>query len=198
MTRVLWVLAGTVVLVSLVTGAVSIVGQVVDNSRRAQAEELRDSVREVRADLNTCLDELDAKDRRFQSHQRVTSFLRNRVDELEGLDDRGVPRERYEEYLDVFDRYNEAVPEWRRLGDSLRVISTACRTLAQEHNERLAILTDFLEEEGLWDPDWTPVRPDSDPELDSDPDPEEGPQPGEEPEPDSESQPEGETVPGSG
>lgn len=163
MIRVLWALAVVVVLVSLVTGAVSIVGQVVDNSRRAQAEELRDSVREARAQLNACLDELDTKDRRFQSHQRVTAFLRERVDELEALDERGVPQERYDEYLDVFDRYNEAVPEWERLGDSLQVISSTCRAVAEEHNTRVATLVDFLEEEGLWDPDWSPVRPE--PEL---------------------------------
>lgn len=170
MIRVLWILAGAVVLTSLVTGAVSIVGQVVDNSIRAQAEELRDSVREARADLNGCLEGLDGKERRFRSHERATNFLRHRVDELEALDDRGVPRDRYDEYLDVFDRYNEAVPEWERLGDSLQVLSATCRSLAQEHNERVETLSRFLEEENLWDADWSPARPGPTPEADPDPD----------------------------
>lgn len=159
MIRVLWILAGAVVLVSLVTGAVSIVGQVVDNSVRAQAEELRDSVREARAVLTECLDGLDVKERRFRSHERATNFLRDRVEELESLDDRGVPRDRYDEYLDVFDRYNEAVPEWERLGDSLMTLSFTCRALAEEHNERVETLADFLEAENLWDADWSPARP---------------------------------------
>ena len=163
MIRVLWVLAGAIALVSLVTGAVSIVGQMVDNSIRTQAEELRDSVREARVDLNQCLDRMDAKERRFRSHERVTNFLRERVDELESLDERGVPRARYDEYMDVFERYNEAVPEWERLGDSLRTLSATCRAVAREHNHRVGALAAFLEEENLWDADWSPARPGSSP-----------------------------------
>lgn len=161
MIRVLWILAGAVVLISLVTGAVSIVGQMVDNSIRAQAEQLRDSVREARADLADCLDGLDGEERRFRSHERTTHFLRDRVDELEALDERGVPRDRYEEYLDVFDRYNEAVTEWERLGNALQDLSATCRAFAEEHNERVGALTDFLEAEDLWDADWSPARPGS-------------------------------------
>jgi AcrR family transcriptional regulator len=81
---------------------------------------------------------------RFQEAMERTEELRRRVEELESLDPDGVPAERYREYLEVFDEYNDSLPRWERLGDALRDQGVRCRRLAEAHNVRLEQLRELL------------------------------------------------------
>lgn len=154
MKRFFWIMAIVVVGVAGALGAVSVVGQMAESATRAEAEELRDEVREVRSELERCLEDLEQKEWAFRSHERSTQALRDRVESFETMDERGVPSERYDEYLEAFDRYNESLPEWERLGAELEELSQSCRLLAEEHNLRADSLASFLVEEGLWEETW--------------------------------------------
>jgi hypothetical protein len=156
MKRLFWAVAILVVGVSAAAGAVSVVDQMSDNAVRAEAEVMRDQVREARWELNECLDDLDRAERAFREHERTTNFLRDRVEDYEAMDERGVPSDQYDEYLETFDRYNESLPEWERLGTSVQEQSAICRELAEEHNARADALVEFLVNEGLWDESWSP------------------------------------------
>lgn len=164
MKRLFWAVAILVVGVSAAAGAVSVVEQISDNAVRAEAEAMRDEVRQARLELNQCLDELDRAERAFREHERVTNYLRDRVEGYESLDERGVPSDQYDEYLETFDRYNESLPEWERLGESVQEQAAVCRELAEEHNARADALADFLVTEGLWEEGWSPQEvPEGDP-----------------------------------
>lgn len=154
MKRFLWIMAALVVGMAGVLGAVSVMGQMSESATRAEAEGLRDEVRGVRSELEVCLDDLDRIERAFRSHERSTQWLRERVESFETMDARGVPSDRYDEYLATFDRYNESLPEWERLGAAVQQLSGKCRLLAEEHNQRADSLASFLVEEGLWEESW--------------------------------------------
>jgi DNA-directed RNA polymerase specialized sigma54-like protein len=111
--------------------------------RAEMAEELRDEIHELQGRVDDCLDDRAGLEARFQEAMDRTEELRRRVEELESLDPEGVPAERYREYLEVFDEYNDSVPEWERLGEALRDQGLRCRRLADAHNvllERLRVL----------------------------------------------------------
>ena len=86
----------------------------------------------------------------FHEYDQEVDSLRGEVRELETLDRRGVPRERYDEYLETFERYNRSVPSWEARADSLRAHWAACRSLVQEHN----LMTDSVQRavQALTDP----------------------------------------------
>jgi len=113
---------------------------------RLQAEELRAEIRELQGQVDHCLAQRSSLEARFQNAMDRTEALRSRVGELEGLDPDGVPAERYEEYLEVFDEYNESIPEWERLGEAVREQGARCRGLAEAHNRRLERLQEILME----------------------------------------------------
>jgi predicted nuclease with TOPRIM domain len=109
-----------------------------------RAEELRGEIGELQEQVDDCLDRRTLLEARFQAAMERTEELRGRVEELESLDPDGVPAERYREYLEVFDEYNDSLPEWERLGDALRNQGLRCRRLAEAHNLRLDRLRELL------------------------------------------------------
>jgi hypothetical protein len=60
--------------------------------------------------------------------------MKSRVDSFEALDRRGVPTGRYEEYLQLFDAYNDSVEVWDVRKRRLRTSETSCRETITEHN----------------------------------------------------------------
>ena len=123
---------GLVVLALLVTGALA-VGRIVEQSReRARFEAMRERLGELRRDAEDCRLVLAREEDAFRRFARRVDSLRSAVRGYE--DDGGVPEEVYEEYLAVFDRYNEAVPRWEARADSLRDFEAECRALVETHN----------------------------------------------------------------
>lgn len=157
MKRVFWTFVLLVVAVSVAAGAASMVERMSDNGARAEAEALRDEVRQLRAQLDVCLDRMEASERAFREQEQATESLRSQVDAFEAMDERGVPGDRYQEYLEVFDEYNESLPEWERRGEELRQASETCRELAREHNALADSLAGLVAENELWAEGWNPM-----------------------------------------
>jgi chromosome segregation ATPase len=159
--RPLLLAAILVLVVGALAAGVEVVGRIIEDTpearAQARAEEIRDEVRELRPRLRQCLDELDRLEGAFRAQERATEDLRTWVDAFEELDDRGVPRDRYDEYLDVFDRYNESLPEWERRAAELEEVSAACRALAEAHNLRADSLRGLLLDAGILDEDRLPL-----------------------------------------
>jgi hypothetical protein len=111
-----------------------------------RAEELRDEILEFQGHVDDCLGRRAILETRFREAMERTDTLRHRIEELESLDPEGVPAERYPEYLEVFDEYNESLPEWERLGEALREEVLRCQDLAETHNVRVERLRELLVE----------------------------------------------------
>lgn len=118
-----------------------------------KAENLRSEIDALQERVDECLARRGALEARFRQAVDRTEALGERVRELESLDPDGVPAERYAEYLELFDEYNESIPEWERLGEALREEGERCRRLADAHNDRLGRLRELMVEA------FTPVPP---------------------------------------
>lgn len=117
--------------------------------RRAQAaelERLRDGLGRLRAASEECQIAVQREERAFEEYRAEVDSLRQEIRDFESLDDRGVPAEQYEEYLEAFDDYNESVPLWEERADSLRARSEACRALVERHNTLADSLRTFIEQ----------------------------------------------------
>lgn len=109
-------------------------------SLRERAVGVRDSLRALRARVDSCRMALANEEAFFRRYDRRVDSLRTRIREYESLDPRGVPQDSFEAYMDAFEDYNEAVPGWEARAESLRVHSRACRRRVRAHN----VLTDSL------------------------------------------------------
>lgn len=162
-----FVMAGVLLTaVVVVAGAGALVERLEEASpegqARARAEALRDRIREVRPRMRACVDGLERAEEEFRSQERRTNDLRARVESLEELDAEGVPAERYEEYLEVFEGYNESLPEWERRADAVQELSARCRALGEEHNRLADSLRRIVAESGIWEGDRMPPSGDGD------------------------------------
>ncbi len=147
-TRWFWIVVA--IGVGAAAGAVFGYGYWSENSPRAQAQAQQEVLRDIRRTLDRCLDELDRAQDRFWDHERRTRALRSQVDSYESLDPDGVPADRYDAYLETLESYNEAIPVWEKLGDSIRLQEDRCHDLADRHEEEREALRRFLVTEGLW------------------------------------------------
>ena len=133
--RRVWLLvaAGTVVIV-LVAAAFSLDAKL--DRRRAMDRILamRDSLGQLRLRVDSCQTSLAREETDFRRFDAEVDSLRREVRDFEAEDAAGVPEEMYDEYLAAFDRYNEAVPVWEALADTLRSHETDCRSLVERHN----------------------------------------------------------------
>lgn len=156
MRRIGWLAAVLVVALSFVVGVRAVVERAAAGSARAEGEGLRDEVRAARSELHNCLDDRDRLEAEFRRQEARTLELRARIDSLESLDPRGVPGDRYEDYLRLLDVYHESLPRWEGLARELEDLSAVCTTLARDHNAKVDSLQRFLVEEGLWEEEWLP------------------------------------------
>ncbi len=148
-----WILA-LVVLGFLAGGASRLQRVVRANSAVATAERLRETLGGVRSELDACLATRDRSELRFEALARETHRLRQELDSIEAMDSRGVPEEAYGAYLSRIEEYNVAVPDWERQAENLTALALECDSLAQDHNERVESLRDFLVVEGIWEEEW--------------------------------------------
>lgn len=100
---------------------------------RATIAELRTQADSCRVDVNSSVGALRAYDQRLDS-------MRDRVRELEALDQRGVPADSYAIYMTAFTAYNDSAAAWPPLEQAVRDLDADCRAVAEHHN----ILTDSL------------------------------------------------------
>ena len=153
-----WLLA-LLVLAFLAGGASRLQRIVRANSAVATAERLREALGGVRTRLDACLATRDGSELRFEALARETRRLRQELDSIEALDPRGVPEGAYAVYLTRVEEYNLAVPEWERQAADLSALAVECDSIAQDHNDRVASLRNFLVKEGIWEEEWLGIGP---------------------------------------
>jgi hypothetical protein len=103
-------------------------------SERDEAFRLAERVAEGRRAAAECTRTLTMAQAAFQALDGRVDSLRLLVQGFETLDPGGVPAARYEDYLDAFDRYNDAVTVWESSADSLRASEAVCHATIEAHN----------------------------------------------------------------
>lgn len=115
---------------------------------RRQARAVREDLRTARMAVDSCRMTLSRQEADFRAYDDRVDSLRERVRQLEELHPDGVPADSFEVYMEVFGRYNEAVPRWQARADSLQSGWERCRRLADEHNAMADSLRNLLVEIG--------------------------------------------------
>lgn len=113
-------------------------------------EQMRERLGDLRTEVDDCRLELAREEDAFNRFDARVDSLRELIADFEALDPRGVPGDRYEEYIESFERYNESVPRWQAQADSLQAHLATCRELARRHNllaDSLRTLLDERQEE---------------------------------------------------
>ena len=133
----LGVLVACVVVVVAVWGITSLFD---DSEERARIEAVREELRVSRAAVDSCRMSVSREEVGFQDYDRRVDSLRQRVDRFESMDPAGVPADSYQVYMEAFEAYNRAVPDWAARADTLQAHWSACREAIREHN----VLADSL------------------------------------------------------
>lgn len=126
------------------------VGRIVDRQRTAdRINEFREELYRARVSADRCRGSLQTSEASLLSLRSTIDSLRVRVDSFETLDTRGVPAERYEEYLGTFDQYNDSVEVWEGRERRLRTADSACRATIERHNALTDSLQRILSDAGI-------------------------------------------------
>lgn len=130
----------------LVTGTM----RLVERQRTAnQISRLRDDLYRARASSDRCRNALANGESALRQLSLTIDSLRSRVDSFEAIDGRGVPATHYDEYLELFDSYNDSVTVWDARERRLRDTEASCRTTIESHNALSDSLQRVLEEAGI-------------------------------------------------
>lgn len=125
-------------------------GRIMDQRRlNDEMERLRDDLYRARAASDRCRSSLTTGEALLHDLTATIDSLRSRVDSFEALGGGQVPADDYEEYLGVFDTYNDSVASWEIRSERLRSAETACRESIEEHNalrDSIQAILDGLDE----------------------------------------------------
>ncbi len=137
---------------TLGVGAAIVMGSMRLVERRRTDDEitrLREELYRARAGSNRCRSSLANSESSLRQLGLTIDSLRSRVDGFETMDGRGVPSGRYEEYLELFDSYNDSVELWEARERRLRAVDAACRATIEEHNALSDSLQRVLRDAGI-------------------------------------------------
>lgn len=118
-------------------------------SPRERIESMRARLLEIRFEVNTCVAVMDFDERAVERRLASTDSLRARIDALEALDPRGIPRDSFPTYMELVDRFNARVAAWDTLGEQARSNREECEVLVERHNALGDSLRAYLIEQGL-------------------------------------------------
>jgi hypothetical protein len=111
------------------------VNRMMERKRTAdEIERLRGELFRTRAAAERCQGSLANSEANLRAFDSMLDSLRARVDSFEAIDGRGVPADRYPEYLETFESYNDSVDVWEDRADRLRAVETSCRATIGRHN----------------------------------------------------------------
>jgi len=103
--------------------------RVVESQRTtAQVNRMREDLYRARVASDRCRNSLVTSESALLTLTATLDSLRDRVDSLEALGNGQVPAVRYEEYLTVFDAYNDSVAAWETRSERLRTAEASCRS----------------------------------------------------------------------
>ncbi len=118
------------------------------DSPRVRAEAVRAEVRAAQVEAEACLAALELARARFEAQTRETGALGDRIRRLEALDDRGVPADSYDVYLETVERFNASIERWELRGEAVTEEREECLTLVEERNLLADSLRQILIEMG--------------------------------------------------
>jgi hypothetical protein len=119
----------------LLASAVLAVRSLADRRRTArEISELRDDIYVARVATDSCRNAVAYAEMSLRRFGDAVDSVRGQVRSLEALDERGVPEERYDEYMRLFNAYNDSVALWDDRVAKLRADEAACRSVIERHN----------------------------------------------------------------
>jgi hypothetical protein len=150
-TRLLWGVA--IVLALLALGSAWADRRAEADSPRARAEAMRQEVRAAQAEAEECLAALELARSRFEAQTRQTEALGARIRRLEALDDRGVPADSYDVYLETVERFNASIEGWELRGEAVTEEREECLAVVEDRNLLADSLRRILVEMGYLPPE---------------------------------------------
>ncbi len=135
----------------LVAGALVVTGgqRIVERQRTAnEINRLREELYRARVSSDRCQRSLSSSEAALLRLSETIDSLRGRVESYETVDG-GVPAARYDEYLEVFESYNDSVSAWEERERRLRSAEAACRATIEGHNALSDSLQRVLAEAGV-------------------------------------------------
>jgi len=120
-------------------------------TRRVSAEvtRLREELYRARVASDRCRSSLMTSESSLLTLTGVIDSMRSRVDSFEALGRGRVPRERYDEYLGLFEAYNDSVAAWETRSERLRAAEASCRETIGHHNAVSDSIQAVLREAGV-------------------------------------------------
>jgi phage shock protein A len=137
---------------ALIVTVLAVVGGRAWMDRRRTAgelEALREAVADARTRAEGCRSTLARQEDAFRRFDDRVDELEADARRYEALDERGVPRDLYREYLERVETYNDSVAAWQRWADGLRTAEESCRRAIRDHNGLADSLRARMEREGL-------------------------------------------------
>jgi len=137
---------------AVVIGLLIVVGvqRILERQETAgEINRLREELYRARIAADRCRGSLQTSEASLRSLGVAIDSLRGRVSEFEAMDERGVPADRYDEYLEIFDQYNDSVGVWESRERRLRSAESSCRATIEEHNALSDSLQAVLGEAGI-------------------------------------------------
>lgn len=115
----------------------------------AEINRLREELYRARAASDRCRSSLVTSESSLLALTATIDSLRNRVDSFEALANGQVPANRYDEYLTIFDSYNDSVTAWETRSERLRTAEASCRSVIERHNSVSDSIQQLLRNAGI-------------------------------------------------
>ena len=147
-----WIKIVVGALIATSTLAVLVVGirRFVEQRRlNDEINRLRDDLYRARVSADRCRNSLAGSEAALQTLTTAIDSLRSRVDSFEALGGGNVPARVYDDYLGVFEAYNDSVASWEIRSERLLTAEESCRATIEEHNALSDSIQALLEEAGV-------------------------------------------------
>lgn len=152
MSRAKLVLAGAFILSAIALLVLSAVRLVEHRRLTEEVGRLRDELYRARVSADRCRSSLVTSESALSTLRVTIDSLKTRIDSFEALGNGRVPADRYDEYLQVFETYNDSVAVWDVRSDRLRAAESACRDMIDHHNAVSDSIQSLLDEAGVSSP----------------------------------------------
>ena len=114
-----------------------------------EVNRLRDELYRARVSADRCQSSLTTSEAALSTLRITIDSLKSRIDSFEALGNGRVPANRYDEYLVIFQTYNDSVGVWGPRSDRLLAAEAACRDVIAHHNAVSDSIQSVLEDAGL-------------------------------------------------
>lgn len=136
---------------ALVLGGLVIVGvqRIVERQQTVdEINRLREDLYRSRLTADRCRGALQTSEVSLRTLRATIDSLRQEVGDYE-TDSGQVPQSLYDEYLGVFEEYNDSVQVWEGRERRLRSAEASCRATIERHNALSDTLQTILDEAGI-------------------------------------------------